>query len=40
VNDLLEPVFENGVLLRQDTFDAIRSRAEAAWAAELQAATA
>ena len=40
VNDLLEPVFENGVLLKQDTFDAIRSRAEAAWAAELQAATA
>ena len=27
-NDLLEPVFENGVILKEETFDTIRSRAE------------
>ena len=39
-NDLLEPVFENGVILKEDTFDTIRTRAETARAAELEAATA
>lgn len=39
-NDLLAPVFENGVILRDDTFDTIRTRAETARTAELEAATA